>query len=214
MFARNVIALSVAGLAGLAASSANAALISSAYDNLSSSWNGSTFVARASTGALNTVGNVERDDAASGNAVFNAGFVGNADPADVVVTLSSAATSDPFVRNGSGTIVWTDVNGSTISADISGEWIDAVSAVYFNGQLSNISFSGNSFVGNLGSISTSFGNIPLSGAITQLFLSPSGNFFTSNFDGVNAGFTAQIVPTPGALALVGLGGLAAGRRRR
>ena len=179
-----------------------------------SSMANSTFVARASTGALNTVGNVERDDAASGNAVFNAGFVGNADPADVVVTLSSAATADPFVRNGNGTIVWTDVNGSTISADISGEWIDAVSAVYFNGQLSNISFSGNSFVGNLGSISTSFGNIPLSGAITQLFLSPSGNFFTSNFDGVNAGFTAQIVPTPGALALVGLGGLAAGRRRR
>ncbi len=54
---------------------------------------------------------------------------------------------------------------------------------------------------------------PFDGAIVQLtFGSP--NFFETSFANRNTGVTMQQIPTPGALALLGLGGLAIARRRR
>jgi uncharacterized protein (TIGR03382 family) len=41
------------------------------------------------------------------------------------------------------------------------------------------------------------------------------NDFTNDWDGIwNGTLTIQWIPTPGALAILGLGGIAAGRRRR
>jgi hypothetical protein len=51
------------------------------------------------------------------------------------------------------------------------------------------------------------------GALTQIVFG-AGSFFTTDFVNAATGVTAQIVPAPGALALLGLGGLVAGRRRR
>jgi benzoate membrane transport protein len=47
------------------------------------------------------------------------------------------------------------------------------------------------------------------GAVTA-----AGSFFGGDFSNAQTGLTAQIVPAPGALALLGLGGLVAGRRSR
>ncbi len=59
-----------------------------------------------------------------------------------------------------------------------------------------------------------FGNVgALDGAITNLtFLAP--DFFATSWSNISSQVTAQIVPAPGAVALVGLAGLVAGRRRR
>jgi MYXO-CTERM domain-containing protein len=56
---------------------------------------------------------------------------------------------------------------------------------------------------------------PLTGAIVNLVFGTSNpGFFVNNFNDFAVGVSGQVVPTPGVLALMGLGGLAAARRRR
>lgn len=58
-------------------------------------------------------------------------------------------------------------------------------------------------------------NIDYLAAATQIFIDPQFNisrFVTAEMDGGNASLT--LVPTPASMALLGLGGLAVGRRRR
>lgn len=196
-------------------------MVSATYFDLSGDWNGALFTATAAdTVALQSSGSVARLVAPVGTAQFFPGFVGDPDPADFFLSLTSLPTIDPDVRLGTGTFIITGDNGSTISGAISGEWInDAPGAnVVFNGTLSGVTFVGDPFTGDTGGFSTVFGGTPpYDGAITQLFLTPpggSGNFFTAPFAGVATGVTMQILPEPGALALIGLGGLVALRRRR
>jgi hypothetical protein len=200
-------------VAGALATSAQANIVVSAtYDDAAGSWDGSTFRARAvSGGGLNTAGSVARLEAPIGTASFAPGFVGGADSADLLIELTSTPTMDPLVRDGTGTFTFTDVDGDTISGTISGTWNNETFAVFFNGTLSNVTFSGSTFDGNTGSFLSPAGIFE--GALTQLQLSPPANFFTGNYDRVPTGVTAQIIPTPGALALLGLGGLVATRRR-
>jgi hypothetical protein len=200
-------------VAGAIATSAQADIVVSAtYDDASGSWDGTTFRARAvSGGGLNTSGSVARLEAPIGTASFAPGFVAGADSADLLIELSSTPTIDPTLRDGTGTFTFTDVDGDTISGTISGTWEDQGFAIFFNGALSNVVFSGSTFDGNTGSFLSPAGIFE--GALTQLQLSPPASFFTGNYDRVPTGITAQIIPTPGALALLGLGGLVAGRRR-
>lgn len=200
-------------VAGALATSAQAnVIVSATYDDSSGSWDGSTFRARAvSGGGLNTSGSVARLQDPTGVAAFAPGFVAGSDAADLRIDLSSTPTMDPTLRDGTGTFTFTDVDGDTISGVISGTWENQGFAIFFNGDLSNVVFSGSTFDGNTGSFLSPVGIFE--GALTQLQLSPPASFFTSNYDRVPTGITAQIIPTPGALALLGLGGLVAGRRR-
>jgi hypothetical protein len=212
---RNVkIGLLMSLVAGAIATNAQANIIVSAtYDDAAGSWDGSLFRARAAaTGGINTSGSVARLDAPIGTASFAPGFVAGADSADLAIDLTSTPTSDPLVRDGSGTFTFTDVDGSTISGSIVGQWEDAGFAVFFNGALTNVVFSGGTFDGNTGSFLAPQGIFE--GALTQLQLQQPANFFTSPYQNVPTGVTAQILPTPGAVALLGLGGLVAARRRR
>ncbi|MFA6044003.1 MAG: hypothetical protein WC718_03375 [Phycisphaerales bacterium] len=208
--------LVLAGVAGLSASAAFAnPIVSATYNDLSGSWNGTTFTAAAvDAGALRSSGSVARLVAPIGTADFQPGFVSGANPADIVVTLSSTPTADPDTRDGVGSFTITDADGSTITGNINGQWFNGFTAVFFNGALSNVLFNGASFDGtNSGSFSTLFGGGVYDGALTQLQLQNT-NFFTSSFDSVPTQESLQITPTPGALGLLGLGGLAMARRRR
>jgi uncharacterized protein (TIGR03382 family) len=51
------------------------------------------------------------------------------------------------------------------------------------------------------------------GAIVNLVFGAT-DFFQTSFAERATGVTAQIIPAPGAMALLGLGGIVAGRRRR
>lgn len=209
--------LVLAGVAGLAAPAFADTIVSATYNDLAGSWNGTSFVANAvnNVGGLQTSGTVARLVSPIGTANFSAGFVAGADPADIVITLSSTPTIDPDTRDGVGSFLITDVNGNTLGGTITGQWFNGITAVFFNGALSNVTFNGSTFSGtNGGSFSTFFGDSGIyDGAITQLQLQ-NNNFFASEFSNVPTQETLQVTPAPGAAALLGLGGLAISRRRR
>jgi uncharacterized protein (TIGR03382 family) len=208
------------GLFMSAVASAGVPIVSATYFDLSGNWNGMMFTAYATAmPGLMSSGSVARLVPATGTADFEPGFVAAANPADIVINLTFTP-GPPGMGFGAGSFLITDADGDTISGNISGVWIDGTSSppgqVYFNGTLSNVLFTGTVFDGTLaGAFSTLFGGTPpYNGAIAQLFMAPPGNFFTAPFSDVNTGVTLQIVPTPGALALLGLSGAFIIRRRR
>ena len=162
---------------------------------------------------------MSRVDTNPGNASFEVGFEVDPNPADFQLSLS-VNTIAPGVATGAGSMILTDADGDTIAANLSGAWIyDSVNGfIFFNGAVSNVVVTDN-FVQDDRFDGTQFGNFQLSGmdltdgALTQIVFG-AGSFFTTDFANAATGVTAQIVPAPGALALLGLGGLVAGRRRR
>ncbi|MDX2132767.1 MAG: hypothetical protein SFY69_12025 [Planctomycetota bacterium] len=191
-------------------------IASATYFDLRGSWDGTLFRANAEAlPGMNSSGSIARTVAPIGTADFEPGFVAGASPADFRLTLDFVGMG-PGVGSGTGSFIVTDADGDTVSGNISGTWIDGGSQVFFNGAMSNVVFTGTSFDGtSSGSFSTLFGGSGVyDGAVTQLFLSPPGNFFATPFDMVSTGATMQILPAPGAAALLGLGGLVVARRRR
>jgi len=207
--------------AGLAASAtvANAqAILTFGFTDVNSSFTASdgSFSGVANGG---TSGDVTRLAAPGGTAQFDQGFFGTglADfNFDIDVMLTGADTAD-----GSGTFSIVDVQGETLSGNIDGQFnlIGGV-AISFTGNLTGVQFTDVSGDGTFdGPTSGSFdtdlpGAAPYTGAVVQLFLDGSGNFFTRDFDDVSTQVSGVIVPAPASLALLGLGGLAATRRRR
>lgn len=124
--------------------------------------------------------------------------------------------------NGTGTITIFDADGDTLQANVSGQFINNGVSVFFNGSLSNVGWTDNGVQDGLfngpsgGSIPLSFSPAPppYTGAIVQLFIGQGGNFFVNDFSGVSTQVSGVVVPSPATIALLGLGGLVAGRRRR
>jgi hypothetical protein len=230
MSMRNNVITSAALLGmSLAAStaSANVVLVSLRYDSLAGSYSTATqeFQARAAdTATLRSTGAVSRLVGPTGTAQFEPGFVSGPSPADFQINVPAIPTGNPNIRLGvGGTFVATDADGDTISGSVNGTWINGGPGfIYFNGTLTNVIVTPN----GAGPANSSFDGTnggswgfdlpapsPYEGAIVQLvFGAPS--FFTQDFADRATGVTAQLIPTPGALALLGLGGLLAARRRR
>lgn len=136
---------------------------------------------------------------------------------DVVVSGILGATA-----NGNGTITIFDADGDTFHADVNGQFITNGLAVFFNGTLSNIGWTDNGVTDGMfdgptgGSIPLSFSPAPppYLGAIVQLYIGDTGNFFVHDFSGISTQVSGVVVPAPASIALLGLGGLVAARRRR
>lgn len=161
-----------------------------------------------------TSGDVSRLEAPGGVADYNVGFLAPAAVAFSVSVFNKVGN----VAEGTGTFSITDADGDTLSGDVDGFWIQGLLGINFNGDLSNVVFTSDdgTFDGpSGGSFSTSLsGTPPYIGAVVQLFVPPSGNFFDSDFDVESVQVLGEIVPAPASLGLLGLAGLAAGRRRR
>ncbi len=216
----NVILCATAGLA--IAGSASADVIATfGFTDLNGAYapsSSTTGTFTANVGAL-TGGDVTRISPSSGTAEFATGFLALATSANVQVNLSVSKTS-ATEATGSGTLVITDIDGDTLTADLSGLWqTPGFGVVFFSGLMGNVYFNDNgaadgTFNGTNGSFDMDLpGNPPYTGAFSQLYIRFSGGFFTSAFSGQTVSTDGQIVPAPGALALVGLAGLAARRRR-
>ncbi len=223
----------LAGLMALAAGASSASaqdvLASFSYDSLSGSYVASTATtgtfsaAAANTQSLTTGGFFQRIVPAVGTADFPNGFVSDLNAADIFTSMSitktSASTADGF-----GSITIVDVDGDVFTATINGVnnpgtpqtegWSEI--APVFSGSLSNISFTSNDglFNGYTGSFGVPLPADFLEGAIVNLVVGGGTNFFNTSYANRAVGISGQIIPTPGALALMGLGGLAAARRRR
>lgn len=217
--------LALTGLV-LAAGTASADVIATfGYTDLNGSYtatdaNGGVFTAVASDlPGLSTSGDVTRNAAPGGTAEFDAGFMSLGTLADAVINLSVNITG-VNQATGAGTVVLTDVDGDTMTADIAGDWISpGFGVVFFSGLLNNVFFNDNgvgdgTFNGITGGFDMDLpGTPPYIGAFSQLYIRFNQGFFTSNFTGQTVSADGQIVPAPGALALVGVAGLFARRRR-
>jgi MYXO-CTERM domain-containing protein len=217
-------AIAIAAVSGGISAASADIVVTFTYDDLAGSFTSTG----AGTGNFSAVagndsaGEVSRIDGNPGSASFGVGFVNGLDASDFTLNLSVAVVIPNLLASGVGTFTSTDADGDTITGSIAGDFIfDTVNGfIFFNGALSNVFVNDNgalddSFDGSqLGSFQISgLGTAPFEGALTQITFGAS-SFFTQNFENAATGLTGQILPTPGALALLGMGGLVVGRRRR
>lgn len=221
-----VLTSAVAGVLTLAGTASAGVILTYSYNDLDGSYiandatSGNFQAVAADLPNFRSSGEVSRLSSPEGNAQFRPGFVIQDANADFQLFLA-VSNNDGTRADGLGRFVATDVDGDTLSADIVGEWRNGGSGItFFNGLLSNVVFSDPSgtFDGSNGtSISTDFSPFeqPFSGAIVQLFINTSsGGFFNQSFNDIATDVDGHVViPAPGALALLGLGGLAVLRRR-
>jgi hypothetical protein len=165
---------------------------------------------------LRTSGDVSRLQGPTGTAVYSPGTGNNR--VNVALAVSGILGT---TANGAGTIQVLDINGDILSATVQGQFIANGPAVFFNGLLTNASFTSvsgdNTFDGpSGGSFPLTFAPAlpPYTGAIIQLYVGSPGNFFSGNFTGVSTQVSGAIVPGPASLAAMGLGLAAFGGRRR
>lgn len=221
-----IVAAIAAGTVGGLASTASADVVYTfGFTDLSGQFirgdgpSGGEFSARAVDNALlRSAGDVSRIVAPFGTAVYDDGFVSGLDPADVVLSISVFnVTGGPIPEaEGLGEFTITDVDGDTISGGINGFWFLISGGVFFNGNLTNVVITSDdgTFDGPAGGAIDVAGVGVLEGANTVLFTNPVGGWWTETFRDVSTQFSGELLPTPGALALLGLGGLVATRRRR
>ncbi|MFA6044002.1 MAG: hypothetical protein WC718_03370 [Phycisphaerales bacterium] len=214
-------------VAAVGSANATVVLVSMRYDSLAGSYDAALqqFTARAvDTASLRTSGNVSRLVSPTGQAIFEAGFVSAANPADFNINVTAIPTANPNRRSGVGSFASVDLDGDTISGDVSGTWISTPGYIFFNGFLTNVIITPSASEGTSfnGTQSGSFGldfptPPPYEGAVVQLvFAGNSNTFFANSFQDRATGVTAQLIPTPASVALMGLGTMVVvgGRRRR
>ncbi len=211
-------------MAVIAGAASAGPLVTFTYTNLSGGYtdngnNTGLFTAVAANNAvLRTDGSVTRvNGPGAGTAVFNPGFLGGS-AADFRIDLSVFAKNNIFgTASGAGHFTAWDRLGNRLDGDLSGDWINFGGATFFNGAISNSVFTplfGGAFVGDTGFFASNVPGQPLDGSLVQLFLDAPGGFFNGDFREVSTGVAGQLVPSASSLALMGLGGLIAGRRRR
>lgn len=214
---RTTIITALAAVGSMATLASGQVIASFSYENLSSDFVlGSQTLTTGSTGASS--GSFTRLEAPGGSATFGAGFADfNLSLLVSNITLAGA--------DGDGAIVLTDVDGDTLTADLTGTFVvtpigAGLVNLTYSGALSNVFFNdtgagGSSLDGSTGSASTAFGaSEPYIGALVQLTIA-NVNVFQSDWFGKFSEVDAQIiVPAPASVALLGLGGLVATRRRR
>lgn len=202
-------------------------LVTFGYNNLEGKYvatdaNNGTFSAKAvdqGVGGLQTDGSVSRVIAGAGQSKFAAGFKSLATLADFQISISFTR----LVGNtgtGAGTFTATDAIGNTVSGAIAGVWsLQATIGIVFNGTLNSVVITPNATFTGTDASSTNWNTnlpspAPYTGALTQLAFNGGVFFSDANLDNVATQVSGQIVPSSGSMALLGLGGLVAARRRR
>ncbi len=204
------------------------AVVTFTYTDLNGSYVGTpaggTFTARASSiSPLVSSGTVSRILPAANIAVFNTGFESAAGSSADAVFSISVFNKTAFTAQGAGQMTLTDFDGDQIIAAIDGTWVTTFGGrTFFNGNLRQVTFVNNSGFNRFNATAIDpgfdmffFNNGALTGALVQLQIIRAGlGFFNTPFTNNAVQTSGQIVPTPGAMALVGIGGLIAARRRR
>ncbi|MDX2119327.1 MAG: PEP-CTERM sorting domain-containing protein [Planctomycetota bacterium] len=195
------------------------------FTDLHASYNGTTGMMSAvagDNGLIHTGGDVTRLAVPDATATYDTGFMSldNRGQLDFRMNLSVTGKSGSLAF-GAGSVTITDFNGDTLTADIFGLWIGGIGgpdSIHFNGGLSNVLFTNTSgdgmFNGSQGAFSMNFDGQPLEGAVVNVTIASGAGFFDSDFREVSMQSSGEIIPAPGSLALLGLGGLTMKRRRR
>ncbi|MGH7244507.1 MAG: hypothetical protein ACREJD_13935 [Phycisphaerales bacterium] len=203
-------------------------LVTFTYTNLSGQYaynaigdTGQFHGSAVSNGALQTDGSVSLvPGPGAGTAVFNPGFTSRT-IASFDIDLSFFARVGSMA-SGAGSFTAKDTLGNILTGQLAGDWVMFGGAVFFNGAIRNAVLIPNPvavlpFTGETGSwnMGVPMSLQPLDGSIVQIHLSePVGSNMNADFREVSVGVAGQLIPTPASMALLGLGGLVATRRRR
>ncbi|MBS0188606.1 MAG: PEP-CTERM sorting domain-containing protein [Planctomycetes bacterium] len=219
-----------AGMAmGLASFASAGPLVTFTYTNLSGQYaynavgdTGQFKATAVSAGALQTDGSVSLvTGPGAGTAVFNPGFTSRT-IADFQIDISFFGRVGNMA-SGNGSFMAKDIFGNTLTGQLAGDWVMFGGAVFFNGAIRGAVFTPTPYavLPFTGENQTQFGMggpmavQPLDGSIVQIFLAtPPNSQMDNDFRLVSTGVAGQLVPTPASMALMGLGGLIAARRRR
>ncbi len=148
-------------------------------------------------------------------AVFAEGFAVTFGPANFSATLDITLDT-PTTATATGSFTVTDINGNTLSGQISGEWLLFGSAAFFTADLSGVSYSnpGGTFDGGADALVAPGGTFI--GALQFISIDSifTSTFFTSSFQNAVVTAQAQFIPSPGGFALAAAGLAVAARRRR
>ncbi len=121
------------------------------------------------------------------------------------------------LAQGIGNILLTDGDGDTIAAGIYGAFAGSgLGDYFFTGYLYNVMLTSDDgfFHGSNGMADMDLpGNGPYGGIFVELYFAGGSGFFGTDFT-ANTQASGVITPTPGSLALLGLGCCLSGRRRR
>jgi hypothetical protein len=215
-----------AGLCVGAATHAHAGsdvVLSFSFDSLLGAYdaqgpNQGVFTARAvDQPLLRTVGDFNRTSTPFGNADFPAGFVADANQADIFLEMTNTRTGpDTFSAVGSLTI--TDIDGDRFLTEFTGIWYNLGPGFAFFAfdPFINPRFesSDGSFNGYNGSYSLA-GLTNLAGSQVPPVILGGPSFFESDFSDFAVGVFGQVIPVPGVAAMfLGPCLLVATRRRR
>lgn len=207
---------------GLAARAEAEVVLSFSYDSLKGTYDAQgpdqgVFTARAVDQPLfRTVGDFNRTISPEGNADFPAGFVADANLADIFLEMTNTRTSaTTFSAVGSLTI--TDIDGDQFLTGFTGMWyiLGRGFAFFSVESSSNARFESDDGLFNGYNGSWSVVGLPnLSLTWNQFVFAGPG--FDQDFSDVAAGIFGQLIPTPpaAAIVLVGLAPLASRRRSR
>ena len=220
MIARTTIVTALVAGSGFAAADIVA---SYSYTDLDGSFDSQTSIFTAD--AVNSVdlqsgGDVSLLTGSKGTAQYDTGFFGTGS-ADVSLELTISnitATS----ADAAGSVVVTDTDGDTLTATIAGTWdiINPFGFMFFSGTSADFSFTDNGtadgeFNGVNGSFDLASLTSPLFDGAVSVILQNFGGFSAGDFDGVSTQSDGILIPTPGVLAIGGLGiaGMATRRRK-
>lgn len=209
----------VGGVFGLAGAAGAAPVLSFGFTDLAGSFDTGTGVFEAEaaeTADLKTSGDVTRLAGPVGTANYDTGFLSASAFADVNITMN-VTPIDAQNASGMGSFTITDDDGDTITGTINGTFnTPGAGITFFTGLLSDVTLTGSTFNGpDGGSFDMDLpGNAPYTGAFVSLYILNGSTFFNSSFSDVSVQASGLIVPSPGSMALLGLGGLMAVRRYR
>jgi hypothetical protein len=160
-------------------------------------------------------GQVRRTVGTGGLALFDQGFVDEANPADFSVSLHITQLT-PTTALASGPMTITDVDGDTFSAFIDGTFIRGDGRSTLIAQMTNMSFASDEgmYDGPDGGLfPTTFPVGVLSMGTLRLSLEDGPRSFDGDFSDAETGLVGWI-PAPSSAATLALAGLVAVRRRR
>lgn len=203
------------------AGAASANLVSSfGFTELNASFdlNSGVFSAVAdSANGLATTGDVTAYGPGTSTAIFQPGFFTGGSLANADFRMDIISTDGINAVASNGRILITDADGDNLAGSFEGTWELRFGFAFFNGEITSAQFNSGGGNGTFdGPGGGSFGNPDgaLIGALNVLMFQMGQNLFTQSFDNRSATVTGMLVPAPGAMALLGLGGLIATRRRR
>jgi hypothetical protein len=183
----------------------------------------STFTAAADTSISGSQAGIvvgQTAPAAGTSAVFDWGIFGGSDLGSFLLTMTLSNIDNILLTaDAVGSLTFIDIDGDSITADVTGSWVRSGSQNSFDGLLGNVLYTPDTagettFDGGNGSVPMNFSApLPWNGSNTQITATAQW-FGDGSFDVTGGSIDAVIVPVPAAVLLGVLGFGVAGLRLR